>query len=60
MNDNDAERFKAIEKLVIDHGYPLPFYCLVCSKPLGFYFKTGSGRWDGKPSGVIAKSAVKK
>jgi hypothetical protein len=55
MNDNDNERFKTIEKLINDHGYPIPCYCQVCNKPLGFYFKTGLGRWDGKSSAYCEK-----
>jgi hypothetical protein len=48
--DNNNERVMGIKKLVNDYGHPIPFYCLGCNKLLGFYFKTGSGRWDDKPS----------
>ena len=50
MDISDDERFKAINKLIDDYGYPLPLYCDNCKKRVGFYFKTGLGRWDGKPS----------
>jgi len=38
---------------------PIPFSCENCNKPLGFYFKTGLGRWDDKPSGVYCDKCGK-
>lgn len=59
MNVDDSERFNAITKLIDEYGYPIPCYCSTCKKPMGFYFKTGSGRWDGRPANVYCMKCGK-
>jgi hypothetical protein len=59
MNDNENDRFEALRKLVNDHGYPIPCYCVACNKQVGSYFKTGTGRWDGKPSTLYCQRCEK-
>jgi hypothetical protein len=60
MNDKDNDRFETIKKLVDEgHGYAIPCYCDICNKQVGFYFKTGSGRWGGKPSDVYCERCGK-
>jgi hypothetical protein len=53
MSVDDTERFNAIQKLVDEYGYPNPCYCTSCKKPIGYYFKKGSERWDGKPANLL-------
>jgi predicted Zn-dependent protease len=59
MKVNRNERLKEISKLIEDYGLPLPLYCDNCKSQIGYYFKTGLGRWDGKPSSVYCKACGK-
>ena len=60
MDMDDNERFNAMKELIEENGYPIPLYCDSCKKHVGFYFKTGSGRWDGKPSEFYCDDCGKK
>ena len=58
--ENDPDIIRLVSCPVDENkGYTIPFYCDSCKKLIGVYFKTGSGRWDGKPSYVYCDECGK-